>query len=303
MDQRYSRLVQLGEQKYTSRVARRAEAVSGGIYQGFQSLDQIDLGGASPEISYDSRDEMREVLDRWFMTQLGITSLRWTAHSAQKDDPDLHAHATTWRTYAHAIHIEDDSYDDLLIDPSKAFGRQDRKILEMMLGVEYARAVAEIQVQADFAREAFGRARSRVGGKRTTLTEQITALEQQLADVNQALSMLETSPTPVENDTPLIEARTKRADLLAEQNRLSVQLAELETQQSALMTEIMDAEREKVAIQEQSEVEYLINSLAVVRCPHCESAVDDPTRLTKEKVDHTCMCARSRSSARAAAAI
>src|SRR5258708_26592412 len=100
---------------------------------------------------------MGEVIERFFMQQLGITTLRWTAHSAEKDDPDLHAHSTTWRTYAHAIHIEDDSYDDLIIDPQKGYGRQDRKILEMMLGVYHARAVSEIHVQAEFAKEAYGR--------------------------------------------------------------------------------------------------------------------------------------------------
>src|SRR5207244_8354283 len=121
-------------------------------------LDELDLVAVQPVILFNSRYEMREAIDLFFMQHLGIATLRWTAHSPEKDDPDLHAHTTTWRTYAHAIHIDDDSYDDLIIDPMKGYGRQDRKILEMMLGVEQSRAVAEIQVQADFAKEAYATA-------------------------------------------------------------------------------------------------------------------------------------------------
>jgi hypothetical protein len=222
------------------------------------------------------------------MQHLGITTLRWTAHSAAKDDPDLHAHSTTWRTYAHAIHIQDDSYDDLIIDPQKGYGRQDRKILEMMLGIDYARAVSEIQVQADFAKESLGRARSRVSGRRTDAAEQITALQHELAETDSALANFQADQTPVEDDRVLVETREQRAKLLAEQNRLAEEIAAIEAQQSALEREILNAERDKMAIREQSEVEYLVNSLAVVRCPHCELAVDAQERLESEKHSHTC---------------
>lgn len=278
----------VGAAQYTSRVSRSAEAISGGIYPGFRVFAEIDLAAVQPVVSFGSRDEMRVALDMFFMQQLGITTLRWTAHGAQKDDPDLHAHSTTWRTYAHALHIEDDSYDDLIIDPQKGYGRQDRKILEMMLGVDHARAVAEIQVQADFAKEAYGRARARVSGRQADIDGQITLLEQELGDVRRAIELLQGEQTPVEDDSVLIAKREQRAALLAEQNRLADEIAALQAQLPELERTILDIEREKVAIQEQSEVEYLINSLAVVRCPHCESAVDDHERLVRERHEHTC---------------
>lgn len=291
----------VGGNHYTTRIARRDEAISGGVYVGHHTADQIDLGAAEPALTFRGRDEMRELLDVFFMQQLGITSLRWTAHSSAKDDPDLHAHSTTWRTYAHAIHIEDDSYDDLIIDPQKGFGRQDRKILEMMLGVEYARAVAEIQVQADFALSAYARAKAKVGGRSSTLADQIRALEQEAADVQQALDIMQSGGTPVEDDSDLIRAREERAALLAEQNALIDEIALLETEIAGVEAEILAEEREKVAIQEQSEVEYLINSLPVVRCPHCESSVDDHTRLSRERHDKTChVCMQPIQRARAA---
>src|SRR5262249_28074381 len=115
----------VGDSRFTSRVTHSNDRVTGGIYEGFVAFDAIDLGAAHPATLFGSRDEMREAIDVFFMQHLGITTLRWTAHSAEKDDPDLHAHSTTWRTYAHAIHIDDDSYDDLIIDPLKGYGRQD----------------------------------------------------------------------------------------------------------------------------------------------------------------------------------
>jgi len=279
----------VGDVRYTSRVNRQSDGgYGGGIYQDFVTFDQVDLGVAVPVFVFRNRDEMRDKLDLFFMEQFGITTLRWTMHSSEKDDPDLHAHSTTWRTYAHAIHIEDDSYDDLIIDPQKGYGRQDRKILEMMLGVDHARVVAEIQVQADFAKEAYGRARSRVGGKQAGIADQITLLEQELADVTRAVELMQTQQTPVEDDSALVEARSQRAALLAEQNRLAAEITTLEARPADLERSILALEREKVALREQSEVEYLINSLAVVRCPHCESAVDDEDRLVRERSDHTC---------------
>jgi hypothetical protein len=278
----------IGQNQFTSRVSRSAEVIAGGVYPGFRSFAEIDLGAVQAVVSYNNRDDMRDVLDVFFMQQLGITTLRWTAHGSQKDDPDLHAHSTTWRTYAHAIHIEDDSYDDLIIDPQKGYGRQDRKILEMMLGVDHARTVAEIQVQADFAKEAYGRARARVSGRQAGVAEQITLLEQEQADVARAIELLQGEQTPVEDDGALVAKREQRATLLAEQNRLADEIAALQAQIPELERTILEVEREKIAIQEQSEVEYLINSLAVVRCPHCESAVDDQDRLVKERHDHTC---------------
>ncbi len=278
----------VGEEQFTSRVSRTNEGVSGGVYRGFLAFDQIDLGRVEPVTLFESRDEMREAIDVFFMQHLGITTLRWTAHSAEKDDPDLHAHSTTWRTYAHAIHIEDDSYDDLIIDPTKGYGRQDRKILEMMLGVEQSRAVSEIQVQADFAKEAYARARARVSGRQSSVNEQIAALERERAEVEQNIQVMDQEQAPVEADSLLVAKRERRAALLAEQNQFAQELAALEAQHSAIEHEILEAEREKIAAQEQAEVEYLINSLVVVRCPHCESPVDAQDRLIMERQAHTC---------------
>lgn len=283
----------IGEEQFTSRVSRSNEGVSGGMYRGFLAFDQIDLDKVEPVILFESRDEMREAIDVFFMQHLGITTLRWTAHSAEKDDPDLHAHSTTWRTYAHAIHIEDDSYDDLIIDPTKGYGRQDRKILEMMLGVEHSRAVSEIQVQADFAKEAYGRARARVSGRQSSVGEQITALEYERAEVEQNIQVMDQEQSPVEADSLLVAKRERRAALLAEQNQFAQELTAHQAQHSAIEHEILEAEREKVAAQEQAEVEYLINSLVVVRCPHCESPVDAKDRLVMERQAHTChVCAQ-----------
>src|SRR5260221_1421517 len=278
----------VGESQFTSRVNRTNDGVTGGIYQGFVALDAIDLGAARPVTLFGSRDEMREAIDMFFMQHLGISTLRWTAHSAEKDDPDLHAHSTTWRTYAHAIHIDDDSYDDLIIDPLKGYGRQDRKILEMMLGVEQSRIVAEIQVQADFAKEAYGRARSRVSGKKTNVADQIAALEQEHIQVQGQLALIGDAQTPIETDTVYVNKRERRAAILAEQNKLIEEIAALEAQEAGLGRDILEVEREKVALAEQTEVEFLVNSLVVVRCPHCESPVTAEERLVQEKQHQTC---------------
>jgi hypothetical protein len=284
----------IGEEQFTSRVSRSGEGLSGGIYRGYLDFQQMDLERVEPMVLFGNRDEMREAIDMFFMQHLGITTLRWTAHSPEKDDPDLHAHSTTWRTYAHAIHIEDDSYDDLIIDPMKGYGRQDRKILEMMLGIEHSRTVSEIQVQADFAKEAYGRARSRVSGKRGTVESQMQALQFERMEVEQAIaSVMTEGQAPVEADTVFVEQRERRATLLTEQNQLAQEIANLEAQKAGLEHDIMQSERAKVAFQEQSEVEYLINGLVVVRCPHCESSVDAQDRLTRERHDHTChVCAQ-----------
>jgi hypothetical protein len=74
----------VGDEQFTSHVSRTAEAVGGGIYHGWLALDQIHLGTASPVILFDNRDAMRESADLFFMQQLGITTLRWTAHSAER---------------------------------------------------------------------------------------------------------------------------------------------------------------------------------------------------------------------------
>jgi hypothetical protein len=286
----------LGGDQYTSYISRSNananEGMHGGIYQGFLTLDQVELQ-AEPLTRFDHRDAMREAIDTFFMQRLGLTTLRWTAHGTQKDDPDLHAHSTTWRTYAHAIHIEDDSYDDLIIDPQKGYGRQDRKILETLLGVEPARVVSEIQVQADFAKEAFGRARSRVSGKQDTAQAQIRQLEQACLDIDQAIALMKQDQTPVEDDNVFVAKRERRAQLLNEQNQIAQQINGLEAQRTRLEQELLTAERARIAIQEQSEVEYLVNSLVVVRCPHCEAAVDERERLERERTDHVChVCAQ-----------
>ncbi len=278
----------VGAQEFTSRVSRSGEGLSGGIYRGLLASDQLDLGIVDTVARFESRDDMREAIDRFFMQHLGITTLRWTGHSAEKDDPDLHAHSTTWRTYAQAMHIDDDSYDYLIVDPQKSYGRQDRKILEMMLGVEQARTVSEIQVQADFAKEAYGRARGKVSSKRSNVADQIILLENELADVSAAIDTLQDTAAPIEDDSAMVARREGRAALIGEQNRLSQQIATMEGQRGAIESEILDAERSKVALQEQSEVEYLLNSLVVVRCPHCESMVNAEERLAAEKHTHNC---------------
>jgi energy-coupling factor transporter ATP-binding protein EcfA2 len=279
----------IGDDQFTSRVSRIAgEGISGGVYQGYHSFDALDLGFAEAVVRFNSRDDMRDALDLFFMNQLGITSLRWTAHSPQKDDPDLHAHSTTWRTYAHAVQIEDDSYDDLIIDPQKGYGRQDRKILEMMLGVDHARAVAEIQVQADFAKEAHARARSRVSGKQSGLAQQIVLHQQELADLDKAIALMQNEPTSSEDDSALVATREQRAAALAEQNRISEALASLRAQRAGTERDILLLDREKLALREQHEVRYLVGSLPIIRCPHCESRTDEAERAAKAKAEGQC---------------
>lgn len=278
----------IGDQAFTSRVVRQGDAIGGGLFRGYLTPNELSLGIMETVARFDSRDQMREAIDHFFMQQLGVTTLRWTAHSAEKDDPDLHAHSTTWRTYANAIHIDDDSYDYLIIDPQKGYGRQDRKIFEMMLGVEQTRVVSEIQVQADFAKEAYARARTRLGHRQSDAVGQITALETELGQLEHELASFRGGIAPVEDDSEVVAQRTRRAHLLEEQNQLSQELSALEAQRGAIERDILAAEREKVALQEQSEVEYLVNSLVVVRCPHCESAVDAEDRLSREKQAHAC---------------
>src|SRR5439155_8947468 len=99
--------------------------------------------------------------------------------------------------------------------------------------------------------------------------------------------------SPIDADNVFVDKRERRAALLAEQNQLAQEIATLEAQQATIEQEILEAEREKIAITEQSEVEYLINSLAVVRCPHCEAAVDAQDRLAMERQNKTChVCAQ-----------
>jgi transposase-like protein len=278
----------VGEELFTSRVMRQGEAISGGLYYGHLTTDELDLGIIETVARFENRDQMREAIDLFFMQQLGISTLRWTAHGADKDDADLHAHSTTWRTYAHAIHIDDDSYDYLIIDPQKGFGRQDRKILEMMLGIEQARIVSEIQVQADFAKEAYSRARSRLGHRQTDATKQIAGLETEQASLEQELAAFQGGIAPVEDDLTLIDQREQRGDRLAEQDTLSQELSALESKRAAIERDLLAVEREKIGLQEQGEVEYLVNSLVVVRCPHCESSVSDEPRMAREKQAHSC---------------
>jgi hypothetical protein len=120
------------------------------------------------------------------------------------------------------------------------------------------------------------------------LAVQIADLEQELADVTRAAELIQVDQTPAEDDAALTVKRAERSGLMAEQNRIADEITALEAGVSEIERTIMEIEREKVAIQEQAEVEYLINSLAVVRCPHCESAVDHHERLDKERAEHTC---------------
>ncbi len=278
----------VGEQPFTSRIVRAEDGLKGGIYRGLLVPEHFDVGILEAAATFDGREDLKEAIDRFFMQQLGITTLRWTSHSPEKDDPDLHAHSTTWRTYATAMHIDDDSYDYLIIDPAKAFGRQDRKILEMMLGVEQSRIVSEIQVQSDFAKEAAGRARARLGGKRNNVVDQVAELEREAREVDSALEMLQSGQTVMQDEAPMIEKREQRAQLLAKQNELSQQLSSLDTQRTEIERRLLEAEREKVAVQEQGEVEYLVNSLVVTRCPHCENPVRMEDRISAERNAHVC---------------
>lgn len=278
----------VGDLHFTSRIRRGEEGITGGIFKGLLDHPELQLGILDAVARFDGREDLREAIDRFFMQHLGITTLRWTAHSAEKDDPDLHAHSTTWRTYATAMHIDDDSYDYLIIDPSKSFGRQDRKILEMMLGVEQSRIVSEIQVQSDFAKEAAGRARARLGGKRTNITDQVRQLEREAGEVDSALAMLQSGETVTQDEDHQAEKREQRSALLSRQNEISQQLSELDMQRVAIERNLLDAEREKVALTEQGEVEYLVNSLVVTRCPHCENPVRMDERISGERMGHVC---------------
>jgi hypothetical protein len=120
------------------------------------------------------------------------------------------------------------------------------------------------------------------------VVDQIDALEREAREVDSALEMLQSGQTVVQDEAPMIQKREQRAQLLAKQNELSQQLSDLDTQRVEVERRLLDTEREKLAVQEQGEVEYLVNSLVVTRCPHCENPVRMEDRISAERNTHVC---------------
>jgi hypothetical protein len=104
---------------------------------------------------FRSLTELEERMEDFFFHQLSYYPLKWTQKSSKKEDMGLTEAKTSWKTYFKSIYLESADYNTLFLNEN--FGAQEKKILEMILGLELTYPINRLSIKRDMLKNELGK--------------------------------------------------------------------------------------------------------------------------------------------------
>lgn len=278
---------QLNNASYTIYLDLSGTRLKGGLYRSkisdlkYNSIGQIEIEKILLVFEANSENKLQEKLQQFFFDQFSYYNLFWT--SSNKNSLDLQNNSTSWKTYYKSIYLESKDYNVLFL--TNDFGLQNRKVMEMILGLKYTGLINSWKVKLDYLKHD---------------SQKMQLINKELLEVkDNDKEVLEERLAEVVNEINLIKQSQKRkfnklADLREYQGYID-NLLVLEENLTDNTLELKNLEKEKVNLnrkiakfEEELDFGFYFSNLEIKRCPRCEHEIQ-AQKLAKEKEYHKCM--------------
>jgi hypothetical protein len=279
---------ELNNNTFTMRIDFSSKRVQGDLVR--TTIEHILIGNDvidCNEFSYNNRTEMEEKLQEFFMSNLGLYSLKWTQKNSSKDSIRLEESSTSWATYYKAIFLESDEYHTLLMSSEKAYGNQAQKIIAIFLGLGLLKIQNRINVRLDKIRYELASTNESNKNETNAATNLMDSLEKEykqvLVERNQVEFELKQFLSQSRLNEIMIELGKESKGLSqANQRKLSK-----ENQLSQINRVIDEEQSAEIGLKEALHFKRFFNGIKVNSCPHCETQISEE-KLRKEKENHIC---------------
>ena len=263
------------------------------------TIAAIDESVDEPLIDVKSETEYQAQIQEFFFNQFSYYPLKWTQKHPSKDRTDLVEAKTSWASYFKSIFLESKDFGTFI------YGDQEKKVFQMLLGLELTYPINQLTVKRDLLNEKKGK---------QNLYEQMTPkksidvldeLQTGLAEINTQLDALNEKDAQEININDLyirynvllkemsdrnekILSFEENINLLRNRTRVCENKITTNNQEIGRLTSEVDKNIKRIAdLQEFLEIGIFFSNLDIKRCPSCDHAVTESKKKI-EKDQHKC---------------
>lgn len=263
-----------------------------GEFKNFNDIDKDEY-----IIQAKSESEYQEKIQDFFFKQFSYYSLKWTQKSSLKDSNELLESSASWSTYFKSIFLESKDSASLI------FGGQEKKVFEMLMGLELTYPINRLGLKKDMLNDKKGKQNlvSKIDIKQKEIDR--LKLEEELEILNKQLLLVKNEkPTNVNqlysayNDIleEITQENKKSLDIENNNLTLSKSLNSLNSKRSSDELELKRIEKEIekndkriIDIEEYIDIGIFFSNLDIKHCPSCNHSVSNHKKII-EKEDHKC---------------
>jgi len=251
--------------------------------------------------SYSEVDYTTKIQD-FFFSEFSYYSLKWTQKDSRKDSNDLIEAGSSWKTYFKSIFLESkDSYD-------LTYGSQDKKIFQMLLGLEFTYPINQLTVKRDLLNSEKGkdtifqeRTQKKELEEKELLSKELITLENEIKLFNKQVSTQISLNHLIEKYNKLLKEYKEEWDKL---KTLDFEIQSLNNKRDTTNNDIEIKEKMKVEISkeiEKSEKKILelnefveigvfFSNLDIQHCPSCNHSITETKKKEKYAAHQCALC-------------
>ncbi|MGE7545885.1 hypothetical protein [Sporosarcina newyorkensis] len=276
----------VGDTIYTVYIDLMRPRVKSGLYRcNIDSLSFNLNGEVSIEellIHFEENTEkaFMKNMQQFFFEQFSYYLLLWT--SSSKNSFDLTDNRTTWKTYYKSIYLESKDYDALFL--SQDMGSQNKKILEMLLGLKYTASINTWSNKKDHLENHLRQL--------DYITTNDELVKDDTFELNNELNSIKDEINKVKHLNREMFKKTLDIQFYNQNSKdlfmLEKQSTEIKMEMNKLEEELKKTKRRLNSLKEEKEFGYYFSNLSIKQCPRCEHEIKNE-RKEIEKTTHKCM--------------
>ncbi|MGL5277256.1 hypothetical protein [Myroides sp.] len=271
-----------------------------------KTLDELYNYTKEPIINVNSEAEYRIQIQDFFFKQFSYYSLKWTQKSSVKESNELLESNASWSTYFKSIFLESK-------DSTSFFGGQEKKIFQMLLGLELTYPINQLTIKKEKLSNEKGKQKlvseminTKHVGKKHELESQLYNINQRIIELNQASSKkVSINQYYDQYNNILEEIKNESVKSLSYEEENAVLIKSLSFFQSKLSYNVTEIKRIRKEIdkndkkindlEEYLDIGIFFSNLDIKHCPSCNHVVseekkkvnEDKCILCNEGINHT----------------
>ena len=133
----------INEQAYCVFINMESSIFDARLYsKNFCTVQEIELSEVSAIFNERGLEKFSKEMESFFFKQFSYYALKWTQKSSQKNSNELHEANASWKTYFKSIFLESK-------DTNLAYGAQETKIFQMLLGLQLTYPINRLKIKKD----------------------------------------------------------------------------------------------------------------------------------------------------------
>lgn len=229
----------------------------------------------------NSLEKYKNYIQKFFYNQFSYYSLSWT--SSTKQDLNLKKNNTSWKTYYKSIYLESKNYNVLFLNES--YGKQDKKIFEMLLGLNLTSAINKLEIKEDYIKREIQKIEDEnisdmYDFNEDKIQEKIKNLKFQIDNISRNIK------------DNLYHKKNQYFEIIEELLKKEKYTKELETEIQYINENLSKDIKYLNNLKEEFEFGIFFGDLDIEICPRCEKKFDKSKRELEKKTNRCMICDR-----------